>query len=73
MQIVAFHRNRFDPVFLAVNANTRHRQQIRYRLRQFAESVFEFQRQIGRFLKLVAPGVVENMALAALKEEVRPR
>jgi short-subunit dehydrogenase len=29
--------------------------------------------KIGRFLKLVAPGVVENMALAALKEEVRPR
>ncbi|HZN47473.1 MAG TPA: SDR family oxidoreductase, partial [Ramlibacter sp.] len=26
--------------------------------------------KIGRFLKLVAPGVVENMALAALKEEV---
>ena len=29
--------------------------------------------KIGRFLKLVAPSVVENMALAALKEEVRPR
>jgi short-subunit dehydrogenase len=29
--------------------------------------------KIGRFLKLVAPGVVESMALAALKEEVRPR
>jgi len=29
--------------------------------------------KIGRFLKLVAPGVVEEMALNALKEEVRPR
>ena len=29
--------------------------------------------KIGRFLKLVAPGVVEDMALAALKQEVRPR
>ena len=29
--------------------------------------------KIGRFLKLVAPGVVDDMALAALKKEVRPR
>ena len=29
--------------------------------------------KLGRFLKLLAPGVVENMALAALKDEVRPR
>lgn len=29
--------------------------------------------KLGRFLKLVAPSVVEDMALAALKEEVRPR
>ncbi|MDE2605630.1 MAG: SDR family oxidoreductase [Burkholderiales bacterium] len=29
--------------------------------------------KLGRFLKLVAPGVVEDMALKALKEEVRPR
>ncbi|HEY0824471.1 MAG TPA: SDR family oxidoreductase [Ramlibacter sp.] len=29
--------------------------------------------KIGRFLKLVAPSVVDDMALAALKEEVRPR
>ena len=29
--------------------------------------------RIGRFLKLLAPGLVENMALAALKDEVRPR
>jgi short-subunit dehydrogenase len=28
--------------------------------------------KIGRFLKLLAPGVVEDMALAALKEDVRP-
>jgi short-subunit dehydrogenase len=29
--------------------------------------------RIGRFLKLIAPGLIENMALAALKDEVRPR
>jgi short-subunit dehydrogenase len=29
--------------------------------------------KIGRFLKLLAPGVVDRMALAALKQEVRPR
>ena len=29
--------------------------------------------KIGRFLKLVAPGLVEDMALNALKAEVRPR
>ncbi len=29
--------------------------------------------KLGRFLKLVAPGVVEDMALAALKHEVRPK
>jgi short-subunit dehydrogenase len=29
--------------------------------------------KMGRFLKLLAPGLVENMALAALKDEVRPR
>ena len=28
--------------------------------------------KIGRFIRLVAPGVVENMALRALKEEARP-
>ena len=28
--------------------------------------------KLGRFLKLVAPGVVENMALAALKDVVKP-
>ena len=29
--------------------------------------------KIGRFLKLLAPGVVDRMALRALKEEVRPK
>ena len=28
--------------------------------------------KLGRLLKLVAPGVVENMALAALKDDVKP-
>ncbi|MBG9387566.1 SDR family oxidoreductase [Caenimonas aquaedulcis] len=28
--------------------------------------------KLGRFVKLVAPGLVENMALAALKDEVKP-
>ena len=31
------------------------------------------QGKIGRFLKLLAPGMVEKMALAALKDEVKPR
>jgi hypothetical protein len=26
-----------------------------------------------RFIKLLAPGLVENMAMAALKDEARPR
>jgi short-subunit dehydrogenase len=29
--------------------------------------------KIGRFLKLLAPGVVENMALNALKDDVKPK
>jgi short-subunit dehydrogenase len=29
--------------------------------------------RLGRYLKLLAPGLVEKMALAALKQEVRPR
>jgi hypothetical protein len=29
--------------------------------------------KLGRFLKLVAPGVVEGMAMAALKDDVKPR
>lgn len=28
--------------------------------------------KLGRFMKLIAPGVVENMALAALKDDVKP-
>lgn len=29
--------------------------------------------RIGRFIKLIAPGIVERMAMNALKDEVRPR
>jgi hypothetical protein len=29
--------------------------------------------KIGRFLKLIAPGMIENMALAALKDNAKPR
>ena len=29
--------------------------------------------KLGRFVKLLAPGVIENAALAALKDEVKPR
>jgi short-subunit dehydrogenase len=29
--------------------------------------------KIGRFIKLLAPGLIEKMALAALKDEVKPR
>jgi hypothetical protein len=28
--------------------------------------------KLGRFMKLLAPGMVEGMALAALKDEVKP-
>jgi hypothetical protein len=27
---------------------------------------------MGRFLKLIAPGLVEKLALAALKDDVKP-
>lgn len=37
------------------------------------EVVMTSQGKIGRFLKLLAPGLVERMALAALKEEVKPQ
>jgi short-subunit dehydrogenase len=37
------------------------------------EVVMSGRDRIGRWLKLAAPGVVENMALAALKDEVKPR
>ncbi|MRD48942.1 SDR family oxidoreductase [Caenimonas koreensis DSM 17982] len=36
------------------------------------EVVMTARGKLGRFLKLMAPGVVENMALAALKDDVRP-
>jgi hypothetical protein len=29
--------------------------------------------KLGRWLKLLAPGVVENLALAALKDDVKPK
>lgn len=37
------------------------------------EVVMTSKGKLGRFLKLLAPGVVENMALAALKDDVKPR
>jgi len=37
------------------------------------EVVMSSKGKIGRFLKLLAPGLVEKMALAALKDDVRPR
>jgi short-subunit dehydrogenase len=36
------------------------------------EVVMTAQGKLGRFMKLLAPGVVETMALQALKQEVRP-
>lgn len=41
--------------------------------RREREVVLERRAKLGRFLKLLAPGLVENMALAALKDEVRPQ
>jgi len=29
--------------------------------------------KLGRFIKLLAPGIVERMAMNALKDEVKPR
>jgi short-subunit dehydrogenase len=37
------------------------------------EVVMTAQGKLGRLLKLLLPGVVENMALAALKDDVKPR
>lgn len=37
------------------------------------EVVMTARGKVGRILKLIAPGVVEDMALAALKDEVKPR
>jgi hypothetical protein len=36
------------------------------------EVVMTARGKIGRFMKLLAPGVVERIALAALKDEVKP-
>ncbi|MDO9360883.1 MAG: SDR family oxidoreductase [Polaromonas sp.] len=41
--------------------------------RRDREVVMSAQGKLGRWLKLLAPGAVENMALAALKDEVKPR
>lgn len=37
------------------------------------EVVMTAKGKLGRFMKLLAPGLVEDMALAALKQEVRPQ
>ena len=37
------------------------------------EVVMSARGKLGRFAKLIAPGMVEDMALAALKDDVRPR
>lgn len=41
--------------------------------RRQREVVMTTRGKLGRFIKLLAPGVVEDMALKALKEEARPR
>ncbi|MDP1568127.1 MAG: SDR family NAD(P)-dependent oxidoreductase, partial [Polaromonas sp.] len=40
--------------------------------RREREVVMTARGRLGRWLKLLAPGAVENMALAALKDEVKP-
>ena len=40
--------------------------------RRQREVVMTAKGKLGRFMKLLVPGVVENMALAALKQDVRP-
>jgi NAD(P)-dependent dehydrogenase (short-subunit alcohol dehydrogenase family) len=40
--------------------------------RRRREVVMTFKGKVGRYLKLLAPGLVERMALAALKDDVRP-
>jgi hypothetical protein len=37
------------------------------------EVVMTLKGKLGRFLKLVVPGLVERIALAALKDDVKPR
>jgi NAD(P)-dependent dehydrogenase (short-subunit alcohol dehydrogenase family) len=41
--------------------------------RRQREVVMSTKGKLGRYLKLLAPGLVERMALAALKDEVKPR
>jgi short-subunit dehydrogenase len=41
--------------------------------RREREVVMTAKGKLGRFIKLVAPGLVENMALSALKDEVKPQ
>lgn len=41
--------------------------------RRRREVVMTARGKLGRFMKLLAPGLVERMALAALKDEARPR
>ncbi len=41
--------------------------------RRDREVVMTAKGRLGRWLKLLAPGAVENMALAALKDEVKPK
>ncbi|MBC5782425.1 SDR family oxidoreductase [Ramlibacter sp. USB13] len=41
--------------------------------RRQREVVMTAKAKVGRFIKLLAPGIVEDMALKALKEEARPR
>jgi short-subunit dehydrogenase len=40
--------------------------------RREREVVMTARGKLGRFMKLVVPGMIENMALAALKDDVRP-
>lgn len=40
--------------------------------RRRREVVMTAKGRLGRFVKLIAPGLIENVALAALKDEVRP-
>ena len=37
------------------------------------EVVMTFKGKVGRFIKLIAPGVIDKLAMDALKDEVRPR
>ncbi len=41
--------------------------------RRRREVVMTAQGKLGRFVKLVAPALVERIALSKLKDEVRPR